>query len=255
MRSEYELNREILNHANEFSEKWLPKIESFARSIRETKYAISTEEKEYALQSGSYPLQCAREQHIKAAKLCSELWDELAGWEASIIPLYPSVECDPVITRMNIKEDKDFSILLIENVLSIRMPFPIKRYAKKKIVAPALNVLRDKLSDFIVEREDELNISGNCVFYFWYVYPRKSGKAQWYYPDNDNYLVKPIIDTVCEVVSIQDTGTDAFMFYATMLSSEVPEGAYLFIAPQSDAEHNLHRQKNALEFIKNFSGL
>lgn len=253
MNDKKELRRIVIAFARQFGTEWLPKLNSAVQSILETQSSLNAEGMEEAISSDSYTLQCAQRQYIKMSQLCGELWETLTGWENAAVPLFPDVEYDSVLPECNLNEQCDFLVADSEGVLLIRMPFPIKRYAKRKTSAPALGALKKELLSFLSEKESSFSVSGDNIFYFWYVYPQKENNQRWYFPDNDNYLIKPIIDTICETLSIQDTGTDTWLFSATALCSAVPEGAYVFLVPQSDTAHDFRRQKTVTDFIRKFS--
>lgn len=254
MNNDEELRLSILEFAERFGKEWLPKLQSVSRSIQETMIALDLEGKELSMIPGSYSLQCAREQYINVSQLCGELWETLTNWENAIVPLFPDVDCEAELPKNKLEEREGFSVSEKEGVVLIQMPFPIKRYAKKKTSAPALGNLKEKLLRFSDLNKHTFSIAGDNIFYFWYVYPLPEKGQRWYYPDNDNYLIKPIIDTICEALAIQDKGTDTFLFSATALSSEIPEGAYALLVPQADMEHDFRRQTDALRFIKKVRG-
>jgi len=240
----------MLKHAKKFSKKWLPKIRSVERTIESAYDALNSDISELSLSLDSYSMECVRNQYIAAAQLCGELYEDLVSCDTSMVPLIPSGDCVPVLSHSHIKENADFSIGMKDNVIVIKMPYPVKRYSKKNIISPALNILKDKLACFYSEHKQVIAALSDNIFYFWYVYPLKGEGCGWYYPDNDNYLVKPIVDVICEALGFQDKGTNTFMFHATMLTSEIPEDAYVLIVPQSDEAHDFRRQKNVVDFLQ-----
>lgn len=251
MNDQEELAQISVTFAEQFGAEWLPKFEQISQTIRETQTALAAEGKECALLPNSYTVQCAQKQYARISQFCGELWGALTDWQSAMVPLYP--DADSIATAAACQSDslvreEDFAVYQREGVLVIQMPFPIKRYAKRKTTAPALDQLKVKLSKFLQEKKPVL--VGDNLFSFWYVYPVTKKRNRWYYPDNDNYLTKPIIDTVCEALFIQDKGTDTYLFSATVLCSDIPPGTYLFIAPQSDVAHDFRRQENALIFLK-----
>jgi len=251
MNKQEELAQIAVPFAERFGAEWLPKFEQISQTIRETQTALATEGKECALLPNSYTLQCAQKQYARISQFCGELWEALTNWRSAMVPLYPdadsiaaAADCQPD----SLAREEKFAVYQREGVLVIQMPFPIKRYARRKTTAPALDQLKAKLSQFLQVEKPAL--VGDNLFSFWYIYPTIKQGNRWHYPDNDNYLTKPIIDTVCEALFIQDKGTDTYLFSATALCSDVPSGAYLFIAPQSDIAHDFRRQENALTFLK-----
>ncbi len=242
----------VLKYAKHFSEKWLPKIKSVERTIEAAYETLDSDASELSLSSDSYSLECARNQYIAVSRLCGELYEDLVSCDASMVPLFPSGDYLPLLSHSHINESANFSVGMKDNVIVIRMPYPMKRYSKKNIVSPALDIFKDKLSCFYSGHKQSIPMFGDNIFYFWYVYPLKGEGSGWYYPDNDNYLVKPIIDVICETLGFQDKGTNTFLFHATMLTSEISEGAYALIVPQSDEAHDFRRQKNVADFITYF---
>lgn len=249
MNRQEELTQISISFAERFGAEWLLKFEQISQAIRETQAALAAEGKECASLPNSYTAQCAQKQYVKISQFCGELWEALTNWRSAMVPLYPDADSIAAASQLiSLERAKDFAVYQREGIIVIQMPFPIKRYDRRKTAAPALDQLKAKLSQFLQEKKPVL--IGDNLFSFWYVYPITKQENRWYYPDNDNYLTKPIIDTVCEALFIQDKGTDTYLFSATALCSDVPSGAYLFIAPQSDTAHDFRRQENALIFLK-----
>lgn len=254
-KSKEDLRHITLGFAQRMGAKWLPKLEKTERILRETQAALVSENEEDIALSDSYALACAQRQYAELSRLCGELWESLTDWKSAAVPLFPSADSVAAAKELpSSNKDNLFTIKEADGVICIQMPFPIKRYAKRKAAAPALDILRAELLRFLSTTENLSVISPDNIFYFWYIYPMIEECDKLYYPDNDNYLVKPIIDTVCEMLSIQDKGTDTYLFSATALCSDVPEGAYLLLAPQADTVHDFRSQENALAFLRKFRG-
>lgn len=75
------------------------------------------------------------------------------------------------------------------------------------------------------------------------------GSTNVVYPDNDNYLVKSVIDQICEALGLRDDGTQMFLFHATILTDSVPSGTYVIIAPQDFEDVDFVRKSSAQNFI------
>lgn len=253
MNEKTELQKTVVKFAQQFGIEWLPKFNRVIESILETQSSLNAEGVEGAISSDSYTLQCARRQYMITSQLCGELWETLTNWKNATIPLFPDVDYDSILPETDFDKKCDFLVEESDGVVLMRTPFPLKRYAKRKTSSPALGELKKELISFLSQKESSFSLAGDNIFYFWYVYPKKENNQRWYFPDNDNYLIKPTIDTICEVFSIQDAGTDTYLFSATALCSDVPEGTYIFIVPQADKEHDFRRQNNAIAFIRNLS--
>ncbi len=240
---------ELFQTSKQFGDRFLPELQGAISAIRDVQNAISFGDCEESIRSDSFEFQCMNLQYAKLAELCADLCEAFTRSDGAMMSF--DLNADNRTSSLNSKLDEiaDIRIFQAEEVIVIKMPYPIKRYSRKKANAPFINVLKRSLEQFISGLPKSHRFPAENIFYFWYVYPNSKAKKGGF-PDNDNYLVKPIIDIICLMLGIRDIGTDAFLFYATKICSEISEGAYVFIVPQSDCMHDFRSFKNVYRFLK-----
>lgn len=137
----------------------------------------------------------------------------------------------------------EVEVKMVNEVLLLKIPHPINRYSR--YASGALDVLeiREALSGFASDKIQHKSVS----LYFWHIYPESSAIN---YPDNDNYLVKSIIDQICEALGLRDDGTEMFLFYATALTDYVKNGTYIIITPQDFQDINFVQKSATLNFLR-----
>lgn len=132
---------------------------------------------------------------------------------------------------------------IVDGVLLLKMPHPINRYSRHASGALDVLEIREALSGLASDRIQHSSVS----LYFWHIYPESSAIN---YPDNDNYLVKSIIDQICEALGLRDDGTEMFLFYATALTDYVKDGTYIIIVPQDFQKINFVQKSATLDFLR-----
>lgn len=153
------------------------------------------------------------------AELCGKLSNLLTGPDVCDWPapaLYDSLYADG-------DTDNSIRVSIADSYALIFMPHPLLRYHVKKTDAPHLAALEQTLR--AVPSPD---MPDKHIFMFYHIFP-STGWKQRALPDNDNYLVKPIIDTVCRVWDMVDTGDELALYYDSVRDDTVPSGTYLLI--------------------------
>lgn len=131
-------------------------------------------------------------------------------------------------------------------IITLKMPHPINRYSRHAAGTMFAIEIREALTAI----PHDLVTHKPVTLYFWHVYPDAvGGSTNVVYPDNDNYLVKSVIDQICEALGLRDDGTQMFLFHATILTDSVPSGTYVIIAPQDFEDVDFVRKSSAQNFI------
>lgn len=213
----YELNRAFTVQTR----KLLSDLDAAAEQIAPAYVAL--EEKRPL----SYPQHAIRAQHLALAEFCARLNRALSDAAGDMsLPHEERKHLNSALEHL-VDQASGIEVLQRDGVLGVKMPNPPSRNATYKNHIAYLPTLQKAL---VAQREKDGLLPSTCnTFFFWHIMPRNAPAA---YADNDNYLVKSIVDTICDVYALSDSGDCAFFFHASALTDELPSALYLLVAPQ-----------------------
>lgn len=141
-----------------------------------------------------------------------------------------------------------------DDILILRIPHPVSRYSKKASESTYTPEIWDAICEAkqIKEKDKPLDLfSKNVLISFWHLYPPEACESRNRvpsYPDNDNYLVKSIIDLLSSVFGFYDRGDTAHLFYGTQITPDFPAMTYIFLQARNSKMKNF----TTFEEVKNF---
>lgn len=205
---------------------------------------LDSQDKEQAADLNSTALTFAYQAYAAQADICSYLYDQLANPRIKGIAT-PASYCrfkDKFESLMDQKAD--IRIETGDDMFVIRMPHPLTQYGHNKTKEPFLDSLKRALIRCFASGYPLSQ--GPCILSFWHIY----GSNEIGFADNDNYLTKPIIDTICEALDMDDRGTALALFSSTMLTDEFCPATYVFISKQDDSGKNYCTKKGAKKCLQ-----
>lgn len=218
------MNQEQLTWAIKQNQRFLEQANRAITTVENRQNDLLNIQQYPFVQSDARLQKAVTESYAAQAELCGKLSaaltsSELCGWEA------PDV-CQELYRKQQLQQQQVAHIELLQKdgYALIQMPHPLLRYHLKKTDAPFLDALEQTLYGVPFPR----GFAAQKVFAFWHIYPH-AGWERRSLPDNDNYLLKPVIDTVCRVWGMTDTGDELALFYNSTRDDTVPDRTYLLI--------------------------
>lgn len=153
------------------------------------------------------------------------------------------------------REQLGIQAAIFENTLILRIPHPVSRYSKKASESTYIPEIRDAICEAKWKAEEACSLdlfSKNVFISFWHFYPPESCESRNRvpaYPDNDNYLVKSIIDLLSSVFGFYDRGDTAHLFYGTQITSDFPSMTYIFLQTRDSEMKNFITFEEVKKFL------
>ena len=120
-------------------------------------------------------------------------------------------------------------------MLALQIPHPVSRYSRRTGQSAYLLEIADALHEAKTKFDGDASMnlfSKDVLISFWHIYPpeaQRERSSNPVYPDNDNYLVKSIIDLLSTEFGFYDRGDKAFLFHGTQITAKLLPMTYVFL--------------------------
>lgn len=223
----FTMKNEHLKLAIQYNQRFLEQAKTVIGKVQERQNDLLVLQQYPFMQTDELFQKAVTESYLAQTELCVKLSSqltssELCTWMAP--DLYQSLYQKQQTQQA---QAADIDLIQKDECVLIRMPHPLLRYHIKKTGAPFLDTLEQVLYHMPLPH----GFAAQKVFAFWHIYP-SAGWEHRSLPDNDNYLLKPIIDIVCRIWGMTDTGDDLALFYNSTRDDSVPDRTYLLIVTQ-----------------------
>lgn len=141
----------------------------------------------------------------------------------------------------------EFVVLRIGETVYIKMPkLPLKKYRKHGLYKKELNLKLD-------ETKRTIGLPSIPKKFIRIIHIYATTADETYIPDNDNYDINGVINTVTDYIGCGDSGPNCSIMLDTIISDEISEGCYIIASPK-DSKNFTEKTIDDLKKLFTFSG-